>query len=178
MEDAGPARTRRPSRQAHPMRPCPPHAIISPNAPPLLWTQPPVRSLRPEADRPALRDRVRLAFALALAIAVVRHPAAALAQTASEVQVTPETMTLGAGQRQPIFAAAYDRQGNLIATAKFTFWSSDTAIARVSREGVVLGVAPGLAKVEARVQGKRASLAVLITGGAAGPNGGTRAGTV
>ena len=50
-------------------------------------------------------------------------------------------MTLGVGQRQPIFASAYDRQGNLIASAKFTFWSSDTAIARVSREGTVLGVA-------------------------------------
>ena len=46
------------------------------------------------------------------------------AQTASEVQVTPETMTLGVGQRQPIFATAYDRQGNLIPSAKFTFWSS------------------------------------------------------
>ncbi len=89
-----------------------------------------------------------------------------MAQTATEVQVTPETMTLGVGQKQPIFAAAYDRQGNLIPSAKFTFWSSDTAIARVSRDGTVLGVAPGLAKVEARLQGKRASLAVLITGGA------------
>ena len=28
----------------------------------------------------------------------------------------------------------YDRQGNLIPSAKFTFWSSDTSIARVSRE--------------------------------------------
>jgi uncharacterized protein YjdB len=105
-------------------------------------------------------------------------PAHAAAQTANEVQVTPETMTLGVGQRQPLFAAAYDRQGNLIASAKFTFWSSDTAIARVSREGVVQGVAPGLAKVEARVQGKRASLAVLITGGGAGQAGGAATGSL
>ena len=74
-------------------------------------------------------------------------------------------MTLGVGQKQPIFASAYDRQGNIISSAKFVFWSSDTAIARVSRSGSVLGVAPGLAKVEARLQGKRASLAVLVTGG-------------
>jgi uncharacterized protein YjdB len=95
-----------------------------------------------------------------------------VAQAASEVQVTPETMTLAVGQKQPIFATAYDRQGNLIATAKFTFWSSDTAIAKVSREGTVLGVAAGLAKVEARTQGRRASLAVLITGSASGATGG------
>jgi uncharacterized protein YjdB len=86
------------------------------------------------------------------------------------VQVTPETMTLVVGQKQPIFATAYDRQGNLIATAKFAFSSSDTSIARVTREGTVLGVAPGLAKVEARVQGRRASLAVLITAGNGGNN--------
>ncbi len=79
-------------------------------------------------------------------------------------------MTLAVGQKQPIFATAYDRQGNLIATAKFTFWSSDTTIAKVSRDGTVLGIAAGLAKVEARTQGRRASLAVLITGAsAAGP---------
>jgi hypothetical protein len=92
-------------------------------------------------------------------------PAAAMAQTVAEVQVTPETMTLSVNQRQPLFAAAYDRQGNLLSTAKFTFWSSDTLVVRVMRDGRVVGVAPGLAKVEARVQGRRASMAVLITGG-------------
>jgi uncharacterized protein YjdB len=86
------------------------------------------------------------------------------AQSVAEVQVTPETMTLGVGQRQAIFAAAYDRQGNLIPSAKFQFWSSDTLIARVQKDGTVLGVSPGLAKIEARLQGRRASLAVLING--------------
>jgi uncharacterized protein YjdB len=115
---------------------------------------------------------VRLALVLAAGLSLtLRAALPAAAQTASEVQVTPETMTLGVGQKQPIFATAYDRQGNLIPNAKITFWSSDTTIVRVSREGKVEGVAPGLAKVEARVQGKRASLAVLITGGAA--NGAT-----
>jgi hypothetical protein len=98
-----------------------------------------------------------------LAAPAISAPLAA--QGAIEVQVTPETMTLGVGQKQPVFASAYDRQGNIISTAKFVFWSSDTAIARVSKSGSVLGVAPGLAKVEARLQGKRASLAVLVTGG-------------
>ena len=39
------------------------------------------------------------------------------AQTVAEVQVTPETMTLGVGERQTLFATAYDRQGNLIPNA-------------------------------------------------------------
>jgi uncharacterized protein YjdB len=99
-------------------------------------------------------------------------PASLRAQTVSEVQVTPETMTLAVGQKQPIFATAYDRQGNLIAAAKFTFWSSATSIAKVTREGTVQGLAAGLAKVEARTQGRRASLAVLITGASAGAGSG------
>ncbi len=136
--------------------------------------------LRPEADRGAFCRPARLARGVATlcSLATLGTAAPAAAQTASEVQVTPETMTLGVGQRQPIFAAAYDRQGNLLPSAKFIFWSSDTAIVRVSREGTVQGVAPGLAKVEARMQGRRASLAVLVTGAAAGQDGGAIAGTI
>jgi len=114
------------------------------------------------------RRLVRHAIACAAAGLLGIAPPFLAAQTVSEVQVTPETMTLAVGQKQPIFATAYDRQGNLIATAKFTFWSSDTSIAKVSREGSVQGIAAGLAKVEARTQGRRASLAVLITGASAG----------
>ena len=91
----------------------------------------------------------------------------AAAQTVAEVQVTPETMTLGVGQKQAIFATAYDQRGNLIPSAKFTFWSSDSLVALVKKDGTVTGLKPGLAKIEARSQGRRASLAVLITGGAA-----------
>jgi uncharacterized protein YjdB len=86
------------------------------------------------------------------------------AQTVAEVQVTPETMTLPVGEKQTVFAAAFDRQGNLIANARFTFRSSDTTIARVGPDGVVVGLAPGLARVEARAQSRRGSLAVLVTG--------------
>jgi uncharacterized protein YjdB len=121
-------------------------------------------------DGHGLRRPRRLVRHLAVwsCLVAAGFPVPLAAQTVSEVQVTPETMTLGVGQRQPIFATAYDRQGNLIPSAKFTFWSSDTSIARVSRDGMVQGVAAGLAKVEARTLGRRASLAVLITGAATG----------
>src|SRR6185436_5006864 len=91
-----------------------------------------------------------------------------VAQTVAEVQVTPETMTLGVGQKQRLFATAFDPRGNLIPAAKFTFWSSDTLIAQVNKDGTVVGLKPGLAKIEARCQGRRASMAVLITGSASG----------
>jgi uncharacterized protein YjdB len=110
--------------------------------------------------------RSYLLTGFALATLIPGAPAAA--QTVSEVQVTPETMTLGVGQKQAIFATTFDQRGNLIPSAKITFWSSDTLIAQVRKDGTVLGVTPGLAKIEARSQGKRASLAVLITGTARG----------
>jgi uncharacterized protein YjdB len=91
----------------------------------------------------------------------------------AEVQVAPQTLTLGVGQKQTIFAAAFDRSGNLISNARFTFWTSDSSIARVQTDGTVTGVKPGLAKIEARTQGRRASLAVLV-GDAAGPGGGAQ----
>jgi uncharacterized protein YjdB len=116
-------------------------------------------------------SRLLLAAGLALASAV-----SARAQTVAEVQVTPETLTLAVGGRQTLFATAYDRQGNLIPNARFTFWSSDTNVAKVGRNGAVLGVGPGLAKVEARVQGLQASTAILITGSGAGDTTGGGAG--
>jgi uncharacterized protein YjdB len=116
-------------------------------------------------------SRLLLAAGLILASAV-----SARAQTVAEVQVTPETLTLAVGAKQRLFATAYDRQGNLIPNARFTFWSSDTNVAKVGRDGAVQGVGPGLAKVEARVQGLQASTAILITGAGAGDTAGSGAG--
>jgi uncharacterized protein YjdB len=116
-------------------------------------------------------SRLLLAAGLALASAV-----SARAQTVAEVQVTPETLTLAVGGKQRLFATAYDRQGNLIPNARFTYWSSDTNVAQVGRDGAVLGVGAGLAKVEARVQGLQASTAILITGSGAGDTAGSGAG--
>ena len=103
----------------------------------------------------------RLASGVALALCLAGP---LRAQRVAEVQVTPETLTLAVGGRQTLFATAYDRQGNLIPNARFSFWSSDTTVAKVGREGAVVGVGPGLAKVEARVQGLQATTAILITG--------------
>jgi uncharacterized protein YjdB len=103
-----------------------------------------------------------------LALATLAPGASLAAQSVAEVQVTPETMTLGVGQKQAIFATTFDQRGNLIPSAKITFWSSDSLIAQVGKDGTVFGVRPGLAKIEARSQGKRATLAVLITGSARG----------
>ena len=130
-------------------------------------------------DRVRVRARLPIWLLPALlggfGLAAPTSALSAQSPTISEIQVTPETMTLGVGQKQALFAAAFDGRGNLIASAKFAFWSSDTMIARVRKDGTVLGMSPGLAKIEARAQGKRASMAVLITGAALGDSVGARA---
>ena len=119
----------------------------------------PVRPIRAPRPRPPIAP-----LTFVMAVGALAFAAPLPAQTVNEVQVTPETMTLGVSERQTIFATAYDRQGNIIPDARFTFWSSDTLVAKVDKEGAVIGMSPGLAKVEARVQGRQASLAILITG--------------
>ena len=135
---------------------------------PFPGTNRPVKS--PHYSRPCrgsgLLTRMPGYLLASLGLAGGAPAAAAQVQSIAEIQVTPETMTLGVGQKQALFAAAFDSRGNLIASAKFTFWSSDTMIARVRKDGTVLGITPGLAKIEARTQGRRASMAVLITGSA------------
>ena len=128
----------------------------------------------PQTNRPVRAVGVplpsRLTLPLCLLLATGLGAVGPLrAQSVAEVQVTPETMTLAVGERQTLFATAYDQQGNLIANARFTFWSSDTLVVKVGKEGAVVGVNPGLAKVEARVQGRRATTAMLVTGAGASP---------
>jgi hypothetical protein len=136
-------------------------------------SHPPTRVLRTPR---ILLPIARCLFVASLGLAPV---VTARAQSVTEVQVTPETLTLTVGGRQRLFATAYDRQGNLIPNARFTFWSSDTNVARVGREGGVTGVGPGLAKVEARIRGRQASTAILVTGPGAGDTagGGAKRGT-
>jgi uncharacterized protein YjdB len=115
----------------------------------------------------AVASLARRVSGAALLLCAAALPLAA--QVITEVQVTPETMTIGLNRRQSLFAAAFDRKGNLVSSAKFSFASSDTAIVRVLQDGTVVGVRPGLAKVEVRAQGRRASSAVLVTADGAPP---------
>ena len=53
---------------------------------------------------------------------------------ASELQLTPDRVSLEVGKRQAIYAAAYDRQGNIVSSAVIAFSSSDTTVATVSKK--------------------------------------------
>lgn len=157
------------------MRRTPASAIITASPPPgINRTVKLARNQRTHAG-PGLSMWLPACLLAGLGLGAPAPAPAAQSQSVSEIQVTPETMTLGVGQRQALFAAAFDGRGNLIASARFTFSSSDTLIARVRKDGTVLGITPGLARIEARSNNRRASMAVLITGSAPGDSAGARA---
>jgi dipeptidyl aminopeptidase/acylaminoacyl peptidase len=92
------------------------------------------------------------------------------AQGVAELQVTPSSVTVQVGRKQTLFVAAFDAQGNVLPTARFAFRSSDSSVARVDGEGVVVGITPGLARVDVLSQNRRVAVAVFVTapGAAAG----------
>ena len=63
--------------------------------------------------------------------------------------MTPETVTLRVGQKQALFATAFDANGNLIATARFTLRLERLRrSSQVQADGVVVGRRPGKAERE------------------------------
>ena len=102
---------------------------------------------------------------LGLAAVLAAIPAELGAQ-AAELQLTPDRLTIEAGKRQAIYAAAYDRQGNLVTSAGISFTSSDTTVVTVSKDGTVLGIGDGTAEVVARAESLTAKAMVTVTGGA------------
>jgi uncharacterized protein YjdB len=84
------------------------------------------------------------------------------AQNVAEVQVTPETVTLKAGQKQALFAAAFDADGNLIPTARFTFSSNNPTVAQAQADGVIIGLKGGAAIVQVASGQKSFNVAVSV----------------
>jgi len=103
-------------------------------------------------------------------------------QQVAEVQVNPPTVTVGVGQEGGVFATAYDANGNVLVSQQFRWTSSDPNIVRVefdaslSETAKLIGVAPGVARVEAHAGGRVGTAAVQVVGAGAQPVGGPPAG--
>lgn len=99
-------------------------------------------------------------------------PASALAQAVAELEVLPPTVTLQVGQRQGVVATAYDARSNVLPTARITWSSTNLSVARVEPDtrqpgvATVIGVAPGIASIEAESGGRKGSVQVQVGGGA------------
>src|SRR5574341_2079111 len=91
------------------------------------------------------------------------------AQNPSAVQVAPPSITIKVGERYGLLATAFDRAGNVMPTVRPVWSSNNVQVARVDNTGTVVGVAAGLAIVEARVGQRRGQAAVPVTSGGAAP---------
>ena len=84
------------------------------------------------------------------------------AATAS-VAVSPTTSSIVPGQTQQLVAMVTDGSGHVVAASSSAKWSSSsTTIATVGDNGVVKGIAKGMAIITAQVQGKRATAVVNV----------------
>jgi uncharacterized protein YjdB len=104
-----------------------------------------------------------------LAVLFLAVGAPLAAQNVAEVQVAPPSISIKVGERYGLLATAYDRVGNVLPAAKVVWASNNVQVARVDNTGTVVGVAPGVAIVEARAGQRRGQAAVQVAASAAQP---------
>ncbi len=89
----------------------------------------------------------------------------ALAQSVTELYVTPDTLRLAAGNRQALTVQAFDQSGN--AVLAFAFRSEDSLVAQVATNGSVTAGHAGRTRLTVQAGEQSKSVVVLVTGGAA-----------
>ncbi|MEE9534840.1 MAG: Ig-like domain-containing protein, partial [Acidimicrobiia bacterium] len=98
-------------------------------------------------------------------------PSATLAQTVASLQVAPQTVEVGVGERKSLLVTAYDSRGNVVPAAQFTWSSTQPGVARVESTpatpniGYVIGVSEGVVRILVQVGPISESVAVSVTGG-------------
>ena len=80
----------------------------------------------------------------------------------SSVSVSPASASLLVGAVQQLSATSRDSAGNVLQRRPVAWSSSNTAVAAVSAQGLVAGVAPGSATVTATVEGRSATAQVTV----------------
>jgi len=117
---------------------------------------------------PAVGERAAALLIAAIVAACTSAPTGSSGARPS-LRVSPETLSVPAAPSvfvdgaRGLTAEATDADGAPLTDVRPRWWSSDTAVARVTADGVVTGRAPGRATVWADVRGARASTAVVVT---------------
>lgn len=86
-----------------------------------------------------------------------------VAQVVADVAISPASSSIVAGDTVHLQATATDANGNPVASAAFTFTSSDTTVATVDGNGVVTGVGAGDALVTAASGGVSDQAAITVS---------------
>lgn len=113
----------------------------------------------------------RIAAPAALLTLLNLQPSATLAQTVVSLQVAPQTVEVGVGERKSLLVTAYDSRGNVVPAARFSWTSTQPGVARVESTpatpniGYVIGVSEGVVQIRVQVGAISESVTVSVTGG-------------
>ena len=94
------------------------------------------------------------------------------------LSVGPGTGSIPANSGLRFLATALDKNGQLLAAPKLTWWSSNTNVLLVDATGAATGVAPGSATVTVSADGKTAQARMTVTPQSTAPAGATWRATV
>ena len=103
----------------------------------------------------------------ALAAATAGHAAA---QRVSDLQVSPESVSIGVGERKEVMAVAYGSGGDVMTQVTFAWAESDAAVVQVEADqanpgsAYLMGTGPGAATVTVRVGTVERSISVEVVG--------------
>jgi serine/threonine-protein kinase len=85
------------------------------------------------------------------------------APSVADVQVAPASAELRVGERVQLVAQVFDDQGRRMSGAAVSWTSKNAGVARVDSSGAVVGVAAGIASIEATAGGRTGSAAVAVS---------------
>lgn len=125
----------------------------------------------PYFDQVHAMSQLRRLVTVAGVLSALAGPLAA--QAVSEVLASPENLSIRVGDRRAITTTAFDRAGNVIATARITYRSLGPAIASVDADGTVTGRGVGTTTIEVRTGTKTATVLVNVAAAAGGGGGGS-----
>jgi uncharacterized protein YjdB len=89
-----------------------------------------------------------------------------MAKPVASVHVSPTSLSLSAGQNAQLVTAVLDVDGTALTGRSINYGSSNTAIATVDSKGLVTGVKAGSTTIDVNAEGRKASVAVTVSGSA------------
>ncbi len=108
-------------------------------------------------------DLYREASRLVLLFGGLFSPPALVAQTVTELYVSPDTVRVDAGQRLGLTVQAFDESGNAILAIGYRM--VDSTVAAVAMNGTVTGLTPGRTEITVTAGRKSRSILVVVSGG-------------